>query len=777
MTWDNTPGRLRNRAIVFVLALGLGALPATSGKTSTWTPKESVELRNFSTDPAYPEDWATPSARQAIVPSPNGRYFFFTITRGDAKTNQSIGTLYLYRVHELAAAIALGPKAPHQGKLPYVAPLAALTFTNDASKFGPFANIRWQDDSSGIILNAALHEDSGEVWRIEAATGGAHRMASAKGRIIASEVHGPTTYYQTLATSDWIDRICREPYPVPWWDSCRGSSVRRAFVALGDRTLPVDFHIPKFSPDGQHVLAIIDNGAGKLSDLKVNFVLASAPSFGNKPIATLATGFDLFGSFWSNDGKHLLLAPVQKPGHLQGFIADYEIATGKMTYIEQVEREGANTKPVPVEMAAAVAGDVIAVRYRLATKDAGTTYFVFGPKGWRHQLRSNLPEHIEEPANDLVVGGVRIWLDQDLNRPPVMRASSDGKEVRLTLPDPVLTRATRAPVEAFKWTLPDGTIGQGGLVLPTGHVPGSRLPLVIQSYHFFPSLFLPDGENPTIDMAQSLASRGFAVLMMDAWPKHAPDDPVCTTGPACEGLQFVGRIDSAVAELDRRGLVDPNRVGTTGFSRGGMLGLFSIANPGKVRIAATVVADSFRMSLFSYAIFSDLHDPDSKTKRDEELFYGDTFWKARQAWLAYDPLLNADRIQTPALFFDTYPTGQLSDSRAVRGALRINRKPFDYFNAPSSPHTLILPAERIAILTRSLDWLCYWLKGEVDPNPSKAEQYERWAPLRQQQQKIIDASAGRDRPLPPLPELRIVPPERARSSGDRTSERFSEKLF
>jgi hypothetical protein len=34
----------------------------------------------------------------------------------------------------------------------------------------------------------------------------------------------------------------------------------------------------------------------------------------------------------------------------------------------------------------------------------------------------------------------------------------------------------------------------------------------------------------------------------------------------------------------------------------------------------------------------------------------------------------------------------------------------------------------------NVDWFCFWLKGEEDPGPAKAEQYERWRELRKMQQ-------------------------------------------
>jgi len=35
------------------------------------------------------------------------------------------------------------------------------------------------------------------------------------------------------------------------------------------------------------------------------------------------------------------------------------------------------------------------------------------------------------------------------------------------------------------------------------------------------------------------------------------------------------------------------------------------------------------------------------------------------------------------------------------------------------------------MLQGNVDWFCFWLKGEEDRDPAKAEQYARWHDLRE----------------------------------------------
>jgi hypothetical protein len=65
--------------------------------------------------------------------------------------------------------------------------------------------------------------------------------------------------------------------------------------------------------------------------------------------------------------------------------------------------------------------------------------------------------------------------------------------------------------------------------------------------------------------------------------------------------------------------------------------------------------------------------------------------------------------------------------------LRYLGKPVELFVIPDiehGVHVLQNPAQRLASEGGTVDWFCFWLKGEEDPNPAKAVQYVRWNKLR-----------------------------------------------
>ena len=67
--------------------------------------------------------------------------------------------------------------------------------------------------------------------------------------------------------------------------------------------------------------------------------------------------------------------------------------------------------------------------------------------------------------------------------------------------------------------------------------------------------------------------------------------------------------------------------------------------------------------------------------------------------------------------------------------MRIQDKPVDLIQLPDAVHIVTKPLERPASEQGDVDWFDFWLRGEENPDPAKAEQYARWRELRNQQQQ------------------------------------------
>ncbi len=60
---------------------------------------------------------------------------------------------------------------------------------------------------------------------------------------------------------------------------------------------------------------------------------------------------------------------------------------------------------------------------------------------------------------------------------------------------------------------------------------------------------------------------------------------------------------------------------------------------------------------------------------------------------------------------------------------------------PDEGHVKIHPLNRYYVMTRNLQWFDYWLRGAIDPRPEFADQFRRWAGMRDRWLESMTPSA------------------------------------
>ena len=93
-----------------------------------------------------------------------------------------------------------------------------------------------------------------------------------------------------------------------------------------------------------------------------------------------------------------------------------------------------------------------------------------------------------------------------------------------------------------------------------------------------------------------------------------------------------------------------------------------------------------------------------------------------------------DKVETPLQVVALDNHQSLMGMWEPYAALRYLQKPVDLIVIPDSEHVMTNPGERMTSQGGTVDWFRFWLKGEEDPDPAKAEQYKRWRELRKLQQ-------------------------------------------
>ncbi len=98
-------------------------------------------------------------------------------------------------------------------------------------------------------------------------------------------------------------------------------------------------------------------------------------------------------------------------------------------------------------------------------------------------------------------------------------------------------------------------------------------------------------------------------------------------------------------QLTKQGLVDPKRVGATGFSRAGYSVFYAGYASRAGTLAAAMGADFFTGSYTEYLDYGGFA-PLSRSNYDR--LHGGSFWKTKEKWLQYETTFNADRSSDAA---------------------------------------------------------------------------------------------------------------------------------
>jgi len=332
-----------------------------------------------------------------------------------------------------------------------------------------------------------------------------------------------------------------------------------------------------------------------------------------------------------------------------------------------------------------------------------------------------------------------LFVEQGMNLPPRLVAVDRGTSRRAVLLDPNRNVGTLrvSREEIVRWRTKDGQAWAGGLYLPPDFVAGRRYPLVIQTHGFDSTAFHPDGSHATANAAQPMAAHGMLVLQLGIL---ADGGQFSDLGTPREAPSAMEAIEGAIDELDSLGLIDRSRVGLIGFSRTCFHVLYTLTHS-SYPFAAAAITDGVDMSYLQYMLFQH-----ANAGADEASLIngGPPFGKTLDLWRERAPGFTLDRVTAP-LRLEAIGLPAVLEEWEPYAALLLQHKPVELFVIPEGAHLLAKPWERLASSQGNADWFRFWLKGEEDPDPAKADQYARWRELRklQQQQAVADTSGVR----------------------------------
>lgn len=294
--------------------------------------------------------------------------------------------------------------------------------------------------------------------------------------------------------------------------------------------------------------------------------------------------------------------------------------------------------------------------------------------------------------------------------------------VRLSHSNPVLDGIRLARQRTVEWQAADGWRIEGVLTYPLDHRPGSgnsaaptgsaatgaaaaassqaapRHPLVLQIHGGPEGVDLDGWTTSALYPVQLLAAAGYAVLQ----PNYR--------GSGGRGVEFSkadhddlgGRefedILAGIDALAARGLVDPQRVGTGGWSYGGYFSAWAATRHSE-RFRAAVVA----AGIANWISFTGTTD----IPYEMSLVHWNQWWfdQPELHWRR-SPLAHLESTDTPVLVVHGMADERVHPAQALElyTALRIKGVPTELVLYPRQPHGLLERAHQLDFARRVLDW-------------------------------------------------------------------------
>lgn len=269
---------------------------------------------------------------------------------------------------------------------------------------------------------------------------------------------------------------------------------------------------------------------------------------------------------------------------------------------------------------------------------------------------------------------------------------------------------------------------------------GQKAPVVVTPYSAVGFLKAGTGDEWPI---ASLVRAGLSVFVIQRPENDEPSDRL-PAGPELtralfQDLDYRWRpfraLMSGVDHLVHAGLVDPDRIGISGFSDGAATTIFALLH--SHRFAAASTSSLGDDPILYYVAHADLQKRIRVRGADPANPIGNFYFQQTSA------AFNALRVTTPILVHSA--DRELVSKLQSYTSLREAKRPLEMHVFADEYHLKWQPLHRAVIYRRNVDWFRFWLQGYEDPNPGKAAQYARWRELR------AERDAAQKNAAPPLP--------------------------
>jgi dipeptidyl aminopeptidase/acylaminoacyl peptidase len=274
-------------------------------------------------------------------------------------------------------------------------------------------------------------------------------------------------------------------------------------------------------------------------------------------------------------------------------------------------------------------------------------------------------------------------------------------ERRSHVNDALLAKLRLGEVEEIRFASQDGTEIEAFVVKPPGFKPRRRYPGI---------LLIHGGPQDQYDAsfqfdAQLYAANGYVVVLPNPRGSTGYGQDFCLAIWQAWGERDSEDVMASVDEIVKRGWVDPERLGVTGWSYGGMLTNHVITKTDRFKAAATGSSAALYVTNFG-------HDQWQRWW----IFELGLPWKpeSRELYDRLSPLNRVEKIVTPTLILGGEEDWNVPiiNSEQLFLALKLQGVPTELVVYPDEFHGIDTPSHLKDLYGRYLAWFAKYLKGE-----------------------------------------------------------------
>jgi dipeptidyl aminopeptidase/acylaminoacyl peptidase len=276
--------------------------------------------------------------------------------------------------------------------------------------------------------------------------------------------------------------------------------------------------------------------------------------------------------------------------------------------------------------------------------------------------------------------------------------------VKLTDLNPQFKARIVAKTEVIRWK---GALGEeidGILYYPKDYQPGKKYPLLTAPHGGPAGADLDSWEESWAYAHQLLSQRGTFILKPNYHGSSNYGLPFVES--ICCGKYYelpVEDIEKGVDFLVGKGMVDPDKIGTFGWSNGSILSIqLGVVNPDRYKVIAAGAGDVEWISDWANVDFGQSFDT---------YYFGKSPLEDPQLYIRLSPLYKMDRVKAPTIIFFGTEDRNVPTSQGwihYRALYHLGKVPVKFLLFPGEPHGLQEYAHQLRKIEEEMTWFDRW---------------------------------------------------------------------